>query len=78
MGKPDNQLAAAQAEVERINQIGAALREFPEYLDYRKWTSLENAAERSAEKGGTTVILGDVSATGISAAAIAASANRKR
>ena len=76
--KPDRQIwealnseVAATAEVSRINSIGEALRKNPEYVEYQKWQNIKEIGESAAKNGNPTVVIGDVGASGISAALLA-------
>lgn len=54
-----NQNAGAQAKVDTINAIGAALRNNPEYESFMKWESLMRIAEVGSKSGTNTVIITD-------------------
>lgn len=62
--KPDEKLWAAQnikasadAQVEAINKIGAAMRQNPEYGAFLGWESLKEIAKNGSEKGVNTIII---------------------
>lgn len=51
--------ASADAQVDAINKVGAALRANPQYQSVLRWDSLKEIARQGAEKGHNVIIVTD-------------------